>query len=74
MLRSLKKRLKPFPNPTPPENPTHQTTDVDMERDRDPEGENRQRKISEVMSRMGPILPWRRVQTTGGFPRPVTGP
>ena len=71
MLRSLKKCLKPPPNPTPPENPTHQTTNVDAERDRDPEGENRPRKISELMSRMGPILPRRRYQLRGDYPRLV---
>ena len=65
MLRSLKKHLNPSPNPTLPENLSHQTTDADVEHDKDPEGENRLRKISELMTRMGPILPWRRVPTMG---------
>ena len=59
MLRSLKKCLKHSPNPTTFENPTHQTTDIDAGRDEDTEGENRLRKISELMTRMGPILPGR---------------
>jgi len=64
MLRSLKKRLKPSPNPTPPENPTNRTVDTGVECDRDAEGEHRQRKISELMRWMGPILPWRQIPTT----------
>jgi len=43
MLRFLKKRFKPSKKPVPPENLTHQITDIGAEDGRDSEGEYRLR-------------------------------
>ena len=50
MLRFLKKHRKPKPHktPVPPENATHQITNIGVD-DVDPEGEHRSRKISELI-------------------------
>jgi len=39
MLRFLKKRFKPSKNPVPPENPTHEITDIGAECGKNSEGE-----------------------------------
>ena len=46
MVRFLKNFFKSSRKPVPPENPAPRTTNIDPERDRDPEGGHRSRKIS----------------------------
>ena len=49
MLRFLKKHRKPSKKPVPSDNHTREINDVDAKCDRDPGGEYRLRKISELV-------------------------
>jgi len=62
MSRFFKNRSSPAP--TPPKNSqARQTTDVDAERDRNPQGEHRSREISELIRLMGLIQPSHQIPT-----------
>ena len=67
MLRFLKKHRKSHKKPVPPENLTHQTTDIGAERGSDPESEYRSRKISGLIRPVGLIQQWRQIPTTEGI-------
>lgn len=67
MLRFLKKHRKSHKKPVPPENPTHQTTDISAERGSDLEGEYCLRKISGLIRPVGLIRQWNQISTMEGI-------